>query len=79
MVIEMKKIIHNNDNLSENDITETVTRIKALLINGDDIMIGYSDNVYHFPGGHLEEGEKFSECLKREIMEECGIEIKKMI
>ena len=72
----MKKIIHNNDNLSENDITETVTRIKALLINKEDIMIGYSDNVYHFPGGHLEEGEKFSECLKREIMEECGIEIK---
>ena len=71
----MKEIFHNYDNLEKEEITETVTRIKALLINNDNILIGYSDNVYHFPGGHLEENEEYKECLKREIKEECGIDI----
>ena len=73
----MKEIFHNYDNLEKEEITETVTRIKALLINNDNILIGYSDNVYHFPGGHLEENEEYKECLKREIKEECGIDIPK--
>lgn len=33
---------------------------------------------YSFPGGHLEYGESFEECAKREVMEECGIEIKNL-
>lgn len=28
-----------------------------------------------FPGGHLEYMESFANCAKREVMEECGIEI----
>lgn len=28
-----------------------------------------------FPGGHLENLESFEECAKREVREECGIEI----
>ncbi len=71
----MKEIFHNYDNLEKEEITETVTRVKSLLINDNNIMIGYSDNVYHFPGGHLEEHEENKECLKREILEECGIDI----
>lgn len=30
---------------------------------------------YAFPGGHLEHGESFGECARREVKEECGIEI----
>ena len=29
----MKEIIHNNDNLTNEDITETVIRAKALIVN----------------------------------------------
>lgn len=37
---------------------------------------GSFDGYYAFPGGHLEEGETFKECARRETQEECGIEIK---
>lgn len=30
---------------------------------------------YSLPGGHLEYGESFEGCAKREVREECGIEI----
>ena len=71
----MKEVIYNKDNLKEEEITELVIRTKALLINDDNIFIENENNVFQFPGGHLEENETFEECLKREIEEESGIEI----
>lgn len=32
-------------------------------------------NTYQFPGGHLEYLESFEDCARREVREECGIEI----
>jgi len=71
----MKEYIHNYDNLVENDITETVIRMKVLLINSKSIILGYKRGIYQFPGGHLEENETFKDCIKREVLEETGIEI----
>lgn len=74
----MKKIIINNDNLIEKDIDETVVRVKALIINSkNEIMLGYSNKTYQFPGGHLEKNETLEDALIREIKEETGIEINK--
>lgn len=72
---KMKEIIYNYDYLNESDITETVIRTKALIINNDKILIGNENGLFQFPGGHFEQNETFNECLKREILEETGIEI----
>lgn len=72
----MKEIIYNYDYLNEEDITEVSIRVKALIINSTkEILLGKSDISYQFPGGHLEDNENLIEALKREVLEETGIEI----
>lgn len=69
----MKEIIYNYDNLSSEEITEVVVRIKVLIIQNDNLLIGDESGCFQFIGGHLEENESFNECLKREVKEESGI------
>ena len=72
----MKEVKFNDDNIIENNIDKVVVRTKALLINDkNEILLGFSDNTYQFPGGHLEEGESLEECIKREVKEETGLDI----
>lgn len=76
----MKEIIHNNDNLKELDITERKYRARGVIVNSNnEILLGYCDSVYQFPGGHLEDNETIMDCLLREITEETGIELEKDI
>ena len=72
----MEKIIINDYNLSEKDMTEIVTRVKVLLINSkNEILLGYSHNEYQCPGGHVEKGESLTDAVNREIEEETGIKL----
>lgn len=69
----MRNIIFNDDNLIDEDMEEFVIRCKGLIVNDDNILLGYSFHTYQFPGGHLEDGESIYDCLIREIREETGI------
>lgn len=41
-------------------------------INKKDFLLG----LWHFPGGKLEEGESLEDGVKREVMQETGLEVK---
>ena len=72
----MKEVIYNKENLKEEDINNRVYRARALLINPDnEILLGFCENTYQFPGGHVDDEETLAECLKREVLEETGITI----
>lgn len=70
----MKKIIINTDGIKDNEIDESATRAKALMINSNnEILLGYGFDTYQFIGGHVNDDESITEGLKREIEEETGI------
>lgn len=70
----MKQVIINTDGIKENEIDESATRAKALMINSNnEILLGYGFGAYQFIGGHVNDNESITEGLKREIEEETGI------
>ena len=73
----MIEIIKNKDNLTDKDIDEIITRVKALIVNSKrEILLGYSYYEYQFPGGHVKEYEGLLDALKRELKEETGLDYK---
>lgn len=55
--------------------------IGILILRDGKVLLGkrkgsHGQGEYAFPGGHLEYMESFEDCAKREIAEECGIEVK---
>lgn len=55
----------------------------GIVTNNGDVLIGKKEEVedhpisgeWHFPGGHLGEGENIEKALKREIDEETGLDV----
>lgn len=70
---------------SKNKIMEQQNKPKVgvgvMILKDDKVLFGkrkgsHGEGEYAFPGGHLEYMESFEDCAKREVKEECGIEIK---
>ena len=57
------------------DYQKMVRRVKALIVSSNNkILLVNSYQDYQFPGGHMENNETYSEALKRELLEETGID-----
>lgn len=70
----MIEIIKNINNVSDLEVNNNVTRVKALIITSDNkILLGHSFCEYQFPGGHVENNEELLPALKRELLEETGL------
>ncbi|NUN11835.1 NUDIX domain-containing protein [Candidatus Micrarchaeota archaeon] len=56
----------------------TRTKVAGIVIRNKKILLvkNKRDNFYYLPGGTLEVGESFEECLKREFKEELNCKIK---
>lgn len=72
----MKELIFNDENVKDTEINAVVTRVKVLMLNSEnELLLGYCDGIYQFPGGHVEDGEALNIAVRREVKEETGIEL----
>ena len=72
----VKSKIFNEDNLTDEEMDGSVVRVKAFIINShSEIILASSNGGIQLIGGHVEDGESETETLKREILEEAGIDV----
>lgn len=55
--------------------------VSVILVRDDKVLIGkrkgsHGAGCWAFPGGHLEHGESFEDCVRREVLEETGALVK---
>ncbi len=73
----MKIKVFNSSKLKNEEITDRVVRVKAIIMNSNkEFLLGEAFGTVQFPGGHTEDGETLKEALKREVKEETGILLK---
>jgi len=72
------KLINNKDNLSMEDMTEFVNKVRAIIIDKDNnILITKYADIFMLPGGKVNLNETNDIALFRELEEELGINFKK--
>lgn len=76
----MKEIIHNDLNIKDEEVTRIIKRAKLLVENNNNqIIIAFSHGTYQLIGGHVEDNEEDFECIKRELLEEAGMDVSNII
>jgi 8-oxo-dGTP diphosphatase len=69
----------NPDNIARRPLVG----VGVLILNKNQLLVGRrrgepSPGYYGLPGGHLECGERFEDCARREVMEETGLMVSSM-
>ena len=61
---------------SEGPPSGLVSSVRAVVLKEDSVLVMRNlDSTHIVPGGRVEEGETFEETLRRELLEEAGVEI----
>ena len=68
----MKTIVIGEKFNSKFDFRETCF---GIVVNGSKILLVKKNNQYSLIGGGIEENETFEDCLKREFIEEAGLNV----
>ena len=76
MRLNMKQIDFNETNLTDTEIDKVVRKVRALVINNitKQMLLVHYAGLYMLPGGSIDNGETEVEALRRELLEEAGIE-----
>ena len=59
---------------------QTNFAVRVIIIKDGKVLLGknkgkFAPGKYGPPGGHIEYMESFEDCVKRELLEECGVEV----
>ena len=68
-----------NDPMTENNLNQFIIRCRAVIMHDGKLLVVrhmLNDDYLALPGGHLEWGESIQGCMRREIIEELGVEPK---
>ena len=67
-------IIINENNLNNDEIENFSTKVRALLLDGERILVANYGNVMLLPGGSVDDNETVEQAIVRELKEEIGVE-----
>ncbi len=79
--MELLTQIFHKPNLQINSKTITREAVRAIILRGDQVLMVHSlvNGDYKFPGGGVEDGEEHTATLRRELLEECGAQLKNVL
>jgi 8-oxo-dGTP pyrophosphatase MutT (NUDIX family) len=83
VMIFNEELYRNDKNLLNFKKSKIILRnaVRAIILEGNNILMVFlgKTNEYKFPGGGLEENETIEEALKREVLEEAGYNVIKIV